>query len=139
MTTPQTPDTYAEGLGELIRASRLYLGLSKDGMAKQLRMSDRSYDRIESGERDCPPGLLDSIDKVLQRFDDEVAAMEDWATRKGDLTVEVSPDPRQEWRRAVVGRAAVLSHRVMPILTDQPSGQGTLWDVMAAADNPAPE
>jgi predicted transcriptional regulator len=121
-----------EGLGEVIRASRLYMGLSKDGMAKQLAMSDRSYDRIESGERDCPPGLLDSIDKVMARFDDEVAAVVDLATSKGDMAVNVSPDPRQEWRRSVVGRAAVESHRVMPVLTDA-EGR-SLWEVMAEDD-----
>ena len=131
------PDAYTNGLGEVIRASRLYMGLSKDGMAKQLAMSDRSYDRIESGERDCPPGLLDTIEKVMTRFDDEVAAVVDLATAKGDMVVNVSPDPRQEWRRSVVGRAAVESHRVMPMLTDA-EGR-SLWEVMAEADNAASE
>ncbi len=126
------PDAYTNGLGEVIRASRLYMGLSKDGMAKQLRMADRSYDRIESGERDCPPGLLDSVEEVMARFDDEVAAAVALATSKGDMMVNVTEDPRQEWRRCVVGRAAVESNRVIPILTDA-EGR-SLWEVMADAD-----
>jgi transcriptional regulator with XRE-family HTH domain len=112
----KNPDAYTAGLGELVRASRLYLGLSKDGMAHRLNMSDRSYERIESGERDCPPGLLDSIDAVMDAFDDEVFRLIADATASGDKVVEVSTDPREEWHRCVVGRAAVESKRVMPRL-----------------------
>ena len=111
------PDTYTPGLGEFIRAARLYIGLSKDGMAHRLSMSDRSYERIESGERDCPPGLLDTIDVVMDAFDTEVGALIADATDTGDKVVPVSTDPREEWFRCVVGRAAVESRRVMPQAT----------------------
>jgi len=37
----------------------------------------------------------------------------------------------------VVGRAAVESNRVMPLLTD--SEGRSLWEVMAEADNATPE
>lgn len=114
----KNPDTYTPGLGEVIRASRLYLGLSKDGMAHQLKMSDRSYERIESGERDCPPGLLDSIDALMDTFDDAVFELIADATATGDKIVDVSTAPREEWHRCVVGRAAVESKRVMPRAVD---------------------
>lgn len=110
----KNPSDYTSGLGELIRASRLYIGLSKDGMAHRLSMSDRSYERIESGERDCPPGLLDSIDTLMDKFDIEVAAIINEATAAGDAVISVSTEPREEWFRCVVGRAAVESKRVMP-------------------------
>lgn len=114
MIAEKNPDTYTAGLGELIRASRLYIGLSKDGMAHRLGMTDRSYERIESGERDCPPGLLDSIDALMDQFDDEVFRLVQDATASGDKVVDVSTEPREEWWRCVVGRAAVESKRVMP-------------------------
>ena len=110
----KNPDTYTPGLGELIRASRLYIGLSKDGMSHRLGMSDRSYERIESGERDCPPGLLDSIDALMDKFDTEVGELISDATAVGDKIVPVSTEPREEWFRCVVGRAAIESKRVMP-------------------------
>lgn len=112
--TEKNPPVYTAGLGELIRASRLYIGLSKDGMARKLGMTDRSYERIESGERDCPPGLLDSVDALMDAFDDDVFNLIRSATDAGDKVVEVSTEPRQEWHRCVVGRAAVESKRVMP-------------------------
>jgi transcriptional regulator with XRE-family HTH domain len=108
------PDTYTPGLGEFIRAARLYIGLSKDGMAHRLGMSDRSYERIESCERDCPPGLLDSIDAIMDAFDTEVGAVIAAATDVGDKVITVSTEPREEWHRCVVGRAAVESRRVIP-------------------------
>ncbi len=117
MPTPN-PDTYTAGLGEIIRAARLYMGLSKDGMAKKLTMSDRSYERIESGERDCPPGLLDSIDALIDAFEDQVEEVITAARESATSTLEISGDPRQEWRRCVVGRAALESRALLPVLID---------------------
>lgn len=111
------PEVYTEGLGELIRAKRLYTGLSKDGFAKQLGMADRSYERIEDGTAPTPPGLLDSVERVLDRFDHEVVAVV--GTLPSDesvITMNVDDRPRNEWNRAVVARAAVESSRITPIL-----------------------
>jgi transcriptional regulator with XRE-family HTH domain len=114
------PDVYMEGLGETIRAHRTYLGLSKGGMARQLGMSNRSYERIEDGTADCPPGLLDTIDKVTERFDREVQSLVRQAERVGPVEIPVSNDIRQEWRRNVVARAAVLEPNVIVTLTGTP-------------------
>lgn len=115
---PPNPPTYTHGLQETIRAHRLYMGLSKDGMAVQLKMNGRTYDRIESGDRDCPPGLIDSINAVVSRFDDEVDA---WITKAQDdpVKVHVPNDPRQEWQRAVLGRAAVESPHITLLSEEQ--------------------
>lgn len=104
MTTE--PATYTDGLGELIRAHRTYLGLSPAGMATQLGMSERSYDRIEKNQRACPPGLLDSIRALEERFEAAVDKVLD--TTDGEVEVEASSS-HHDWKRAVVGRAAVAS------------------------------
>lgn len=124
--TQKNPPEYAQGLGELIRAHRLYMGLTKDGMANKLGMSDRSYERIESGERDCPPGLIDHIDAVVDAFDTEVEtaitqseAMLAGADNTDDVVrIELRSHPRNEWIRAVIGRAAIRSGLIMPVLID---------------------
>jgi len=103
----QNPPDYATGLGETVRAHRLYLGLSKETMARRLGMNPRSYERIESNQRPCPPGLLDTIDSVAEAFDTAVenAAAGEWA-----LEIKTTTD---EWTRAVYGRAAVESGRTL--------------------------
>ena len=130
----QNPPEYTHGLAELIRSHRLYMGLSKDGMADRLGMSIRSYERIESGARDCPPGLLDHIETVSGEFDDAVGTLIGLATAEEGLytvekklTVSFTSEFRHEWMRAVSGRAAVLSGLVMPILTDG-TPRDTSWE-----------
>ncbi|CAM3162420.1 endonuclease/exonuclease/phosphatase family protein [Mycobacterium intermedium] len=119
-TEKSKPSEYTYGLGELIRAHRLYMGLSKDGMAKQLGMRDDSYDPIENGRAACPPGLLETIDSIMRRFDQEVQALVARANDKCEIKVEVSRQPSEEWRRCVVGRAAIESGRILPVLIDGP-------------------
>lgn len=109
------PATYTHGLGELIRAHRLYLCLSKDEMAARLKMNPRTYDRIESGQRDCPPGLLDSIREVVAAFESDVDALSE--AQPG--TVTVREGAQDAWLRAVAGRAAVETEGdIVPVLAD---------------------
>lgn len=98
------PPDYASGLGETIRAHRLYLGLGKEAMADKLGMNVRSYERIESNQRACPPGLIDTIDIIAGKFDDEVERVRE------DKPL-VIPPAADEWTRAIYGRAAVMTGR----------------------------
>ena len=85
------PATYTHGLGELIRAHRLYMCLSKDDMAARLKMNPRTYDRIESGQRDCPPGLLVSNPPYGERG---VMAREDPEARTVPVVLPAFTDSR---------------------------------------------
>lgn len=106
------PEVYTDGLGELIRAHRLYLCLSKDEMARRLDMAVRTYERIESGRRDCPPGLLDSIRALVDEFEAAVDAVA--AAAPSEVAVDVS----NEWHRTIAGRAAVeTGGAILPVLT----------------------
>jgi hypothetical protein len=108
---------YVEGMGEVLRAARLYVAMSKGGFATKLGMAERSFVRMERGERPIPPGLLDTVDTVLDEFDSAVELLVERATRSGDLSMTVSTEPEGEWHRAVVGRACIESRRIMPILS----------------------
>lgn len=100
------PETYTHGLSEIVRAARAYTGIGQRGMAEKLSMNRRDYQRIESGRDACPPGLLDSLDAVLGKFDDDVAKLTAAAEENGGL--ELTVEEWQDWERAVAGRAAVL-------------------------------
>ncbi|AKF14708.1 hypothetical protein SEA_ALANGRANT_43 [Mycobacterium phage AlanGrant] len=104
------PEGYEHGFGEIIRAHRMYVGLNQREMAVMLGKSRRDYQRIESGQDACPPGLLTKVEGVTDAFDDDVAkiiaAAEETANRL--LVVAVSNAPGQEWHRLVAGRAAVI-------------------------------
>lgn len=124
----KNPHDYTHGLGEFIRAHRLYIGLSQRGMAKNLGdMDRRSYQRIENDQDPCPPGLVDTVRELVAKFETEVDAVIDAASAElerkygiaVDTAVKVSApgDPRQEWERCVVARAAVDSDAVLPVLT----------------------
>ena len=95
------PPDYASGLGELIRAHRLYMGLSREAMADKLGMAERSYTRIENNQRACPPGLLDTIEMVVDRFEHSVETL---AQSSRPITLDPSDD---DWIRSVKGRAAL--------------------------------
>src|SRR5689334_11687939 len=113
MTTPNPPER-TPGLGELVRAHRAYTTLSGRVFAEKLGISERSLSDIEVGRRDCPPGFIDSVERVVDAFDREVtettekaremlADVEPWAT----IEFTVSDLPSEDWVRAVIGRAAV--------------------------------
>lgn len=121
MSEPR-PAAYSDHWGELIRAHRNFLGISQRTMSERLKIGEKSLSDIEIGRRPCPPGFLDSVESVADEFDDDVEATvkvaELWSKERGDarMDIEVSSDPEDEWKRAVVGRAAVESGRIMPIL-----------------------
>jgi transcriptional regulator with XRE-family HTH domain len=101
------PAEYTEGLGEVVRGYRLYTGLSREGMAAKLGMALRSYERIEDGDRDgtaCPPGLFDTLESLMNEFDETVAELLKTDTK---IPIVVSTDPDQEWHRCAANRAAV--------------------------------
>lgn len=113
MTNTRTgPDVYTWGLGEVIRGHRLYIGLSRPAMAKQIGVAFRSYERIEDGERACPPGFLDTIRDIVTAFDDAV----DRVVMDGSDNPAVHTGEDAEWNRAVMNRAAVASSRITPVL-----------------------
>jgi len=108
------PVEYTYGLGEVIRGYRMYIGLGKGAMAAKLGIAERSYERIENGERACPPGFLDSISNVVKEFDEAVEMTVAYAP--ADPAVFEDRNAEGEWRRAVVGRAAVLAPHITPAL-----------------------
>lgn len=109
MTTPLRPTDYTEGLGELIRAHRVYVGLSQRAMAARLNKDRRDYQRIENGRDACPPGLLGQVEAMSDLFDTTVDALINRAAAEGGAEVEVDTDPRWEWERNVAGRAALFT------------------------------
>lgn len=118
MKTPRPAD-YAQGYGELVRAYRYYVGLTPKAMAKKLSMSEPSLTDIETGRRACPAGLIDNLDKVATEFDDAVqGAIRNVENLIGEDNpckfAGVDVDPRDEWQRAVIGRAAVESAMILP-------------------------
>lgn len=115
------PPEYTDGLGELIRAHRNYIGLSAHSMAFKLGMKPKSFSDIEIGRAACPPGFLDSILGVIEEFDRDVEKAVDVAkgakaTEEEPFEMPVREDPRADWQRAVIGRAAVDSGLILPIL-----------------------
>jgi len=107
------PEDYREDLGEVVRAYRLYMGLSRPALAKKIDMAFRTYERIEDGTRECPPGFIDTMRELSVRFDDEVDRM---IENPRAHSLQVRPGEDYEWHRAIVGRAA-LAIPIVPELT----------------------
>lgn len=127
MPNPQTPAEYTHGLGEIIRAHRLFIGLSQRDMAERLRKDRRDYQRIESGRDACPPGLLGAVEDLSDDFAHQVEMVLDEADRRdaadGPLPLAVVTDGNaaDEWLRLVAGRAAVEAtedHPISLVVTD---------------------
>jgi transcriptional regulator with XRE-family HTH domain len=106
------PADYAFGLGEVIRGYRLYMGLSRGAMATEIGVAIRSYERIEDGERACPPNFIDTIRGIVDRFDNNVEYM----IADGPRDPAVAAGEQNEWHRAVACRAAVSCERITPLL-----------------------
>lgn len=106
------PEDYTWGLGEVIRGYRLYMGLSRLAMAEKIGIAIRSYERIEDGERACPPHFINTIAKIAVEFDEAV----ELAIAHGPNDPAVSLGESAEWSRAVANRAAVASSRITPVL-----------------------
>lgn len=121
--TEQRPSEYVDGWGELIRAHRYMIGVSQRTMADRIGISERSLSDIEIGRRACPPGFLDSVEEVVAEFDGDVELAIEAAetvlgknTPDGRVDFHVKPTPEGEWKRVVIGRAAVESGKIMPVL-----------------------
>ncbi|QHB37349.1 HTH DNA binding protein [Mycobacterium phage BirdsNest] len=121
-TATRRPETYTHGLGEHIRALRLYIGLSQRDMADRMGKDRRDYQRIENGRDACPPGLLGMIEELADAFAYQVERVCDEAEKHADehgtpLVIEVIEDgsPGKEWERLVAGRAAVETSADAPI------------------------
>jgi len=117
------PPVYEDGWGELVRAYRMYLGMSQRCLAERLSMSERSLADIEVGRRPCPPGFMDSIKAVVDDFDGDVekiirSVIESRAAqplKQEPISVEVTDEIGREWDRTVIGRAAVRSGLLIPV------------------------
>ena len=120
MSEKQPPE-YTDGWGELIRSHRAYIGVSQRTMATKLSMSERSLSDIEVGRRSCPPGFLNAVQEISQEFYDDVAKVRTVADETiGDkdwFELPVTADPKLEWQRAVINRAAVENGNIMPVMT----------------------
>ncbi|URC18150.1 helix-turn-helix DNA binding domain protein [Mycobacterium phage Zenteno07] len=120
-TTTRRPETYTHGLGEIIRAHRLFIGLSQRDMADRMGKDRRDYQRIENGRDACPPGLLGMIEELSDAFAYQVERVLDEAERRDSadgplrLSVVVDGSPGKEWERLVAGRAAVETTEDHPI------------------------
>ena len=121
--TDLNPPEPTFGLGELIRAKRVYLGLSQRELARTIPIDRRTYQRIENGTEQCPTGFVDTMDKLLDAFDREVEETTGAAERMigannvagaVHFNVNTDEDPAHVWTRAVIGRAAVESGLIVP-------------------------
>lgn len=114
MTETPQPETYTNGLGEIIRAHRLYTGLSQYGMAAKLGYQRRQYQRIESDKDACPPGLLTKIEALTDEFDGTVDAIIEFSIEHDGANINVELDSSSaggqwEWERNAAGRAAMIA------------------------------
>lgn len=118
------PATPTAGYSELIRAQRLYMGLSQRELARVIPMDRRTYQRIESGTERCPAGFLDTMINLIDTFDREVdesitaatLMLSDGKDTAVHFRVDAEEDSAHVWTRAVIGRAAVESGLIMPIM-----------------------
>lgn len=122
MTTTVEPEDFTEGLGELVRQMRAYLGVSQRTFGDLVGCSERSVSDIEIGRRDTPRGFITSCEAVLTKFDADVDAATTQAEKMLDgdeesvVNITVNDEPETEYHRAVFGRAAVLDGVILPIL-----------------------
>lgn len=130
MPTPETP---ADGYGEYVRALRVYTGLSQREMVRRIGMDRRTYQRIENEAEQCPRGFVDTMLRVVEEFDEAVetttAAAERMLTgdeAMGAIHFQVDTDnDALYWERAVIGRAAVESGLIMPIMVGTKEAQAS--------------
>jgi transcriptional regulator with XRE-family HTH domain len=120
------PDEYTEGMGEVVKAYRTHTGLSTEAFARELRMNPRTYERIETGEpstRDrahgrtaqVPPGLFDSLEAVIHRFDRDVDTLINDLKQMGQREYIVFATLQGEWMRKVAGKASLYAD-IVPVL-----------------------
>lgn len=117
------PAEHSWGLGEAIRAHRLFIGLSQREMAARVGKDRRDYQRIENGQDKCPPGLLSQIETLSDAFAYQVERVLDEAERRAErpeagpleLAITIDGSPGKEWERLVAGRAYVETTETAPI------------------------
>jgi len=109
------------GQGELIRAHRLYMGLSQRDIARRLDFDRRDYQRIEAGSNPAPPGFVAKVEALSDKFAADVDLLIEEADKRGGLALSYEVDTRKpeaerdEWHRLVAGRAAVEASEDAPI------------------------
>ena len=108
-SAPVLPTERCYGLGELIYAHRIYMGLSQRGMARRLKFDRRDYQRIEQGRNECPVGFLTKVTDLVDLFDQVADTIVDKALADGGMSIVIDTDPRWEWERNVAGRAALIA------------------------------
>ncbi|AYP70033.1 HTH DNA binding protein [Mycobacterium phage CRB2] len=121
--TERRPAVHSWGLGEIIRAHRLFMGLSQRDLASRVGKDRRDYQRIENGQDKCPPGLLSQIETLSEAFAYQVERVLDEAERRAeepgsgplDLAITINGTQHDEWERNVAGRAAVETTEAAPI------------------------
>jgi transcriptional regulator with XRE-family HTH domain len=105
--------------GELARQHRLYTSLTVRDFSQKLGISESSLIDIEKGRRDLPEDVMDRIEQITEEFDEAVdaavAAAEKMIT-SDEESVQIPVSTDEPWQRAVLGRAAVLSGTIVPIL-----------------------
>lgn len=125
------PQVATYGHGELIRAQRLYMGLSQRELARTIPMDRRTYQRIESGTEPCPTGFLDTMSNLVDVFDREVDETINAAEKivgvdgiaSVHFRVSTDEEPAHVWTRAVIGRAAVESGLITPTVDSDVEAQ----------------
>lgn len=102
------------GYGELLRAHRYYIGLSPKAWSKRMNMLEFDLRNAELEHNDCPLRLVDAAAEVVDEFDGDVKATINNVETETAEIVLVNVDPRDEWQRVVIGRAAVESAMILP-------------------------
>lgn len=106
--TAVKPAVRTAELGELIRAHRLYVGLSQRDMADRLKFDRRDYQRIESGRNNCPVGFLSKVEALTDEFDTAVDTIIEYAIEHGGVDIKIETEG-WDWERNIAGRAAMLA------------------------------
>ena len=116
-TVSRKPETPTHGLGEIIRAHRLFIGLSQESMAERVGKDLGDYMHIEDGTLACPVGLLGQVERLADNFGIAVDSILRYAAKNhgATLVVKVTDQPGDEWDRLVAGRAAVEADAAAPI------------------------
>jgi len=110
LSPPVLPTERCYGLGELIFAYRIYMGLGQRDMARRLDFNLRDYQRIEKGRNRCPVGFLSKVMELVDTFDSVADQIVELArTTEGGINIQIQTDDRWAWERNVAGRAAIIA------------------------------
>ncbi|MCM6777906.1 helix-turn-helix domain-containing protein [Nocardia sp. CDC159] len=114
---------YDFGRGARMMVSRAYLGLSREEMAAALGVRNlSSYQRWEGGQNGIPVGIWAEVDKLLERFDQQVTDLLEKAGG-GPLRVQVTRGRTKDrpfpgmWLR-VVSEAMRENPKIEPVFPE---------------------